>query len=93
MNNIQEYLNFKQNYIKNNMDVYEQVKSMNYDEINVSSILKELSNEELCQVANRYIELSKKAEDRFSKEMLSRIAMFSVLGISEENMKKGIKRR
>ena len=49
MNTTQEYLKFKQDYIKNNIDTYEQVKSMNYDEINVPSVLKELSNEELCQ--------------------------------------------
>ena len=92
MNTTQEYLKFKQDYINNNIDTYEQVKSMNYDEINVPSVLKELSNEELCQVANRYIELSKKAQDNFSKEMLSRIAMFSILGIHEEQPKINKKR-
>lgn len=87
MNNTQDLLKFKQDYINANMEMYEQVKSMNYDETTVPGLLKELSNDELCQVANRYIELSKKAQDNFSKEMLSRIAMFSILGIHEENKK------
>jgi len=87
MNNNQDLLKFKQDYINANMEMYEQVKSMNYDETTVPGLLKELSNDELCQVANRYIELSKKAQDNFSKEMLSRIAMFSILGIHEENKK------
>lgn len=81
----------KEEYIKSNSDVYEELQSMDYDKNNIPEILNELTNEELYDLATRCIKRAKESQDKLSREMFTRLSMFCMLGLNDNDCTKKTK--